>query len=132
MNTGHPKTVPASKLEQVRTADAVVLRPVGTLGDALADDIRERALGAHAPVVIDLDACVRIEASAVERISSSWTLFRPEMCFAGGTAADRRMLESQQLAGSLAVFASVDQALEARAGTVGNWDLPQEPITSVA
>ena len=123
---------PASRLEQVRIHDIVVLRPVGHLDDGLADDIRERALEAHAPVVIDLDACLQLEGSAIERITSAWTLYRPEMCFACSEVGDRRMLEARQHAGALAVFASVAQAVEVRAGVAGGWEAPDGAVPSPA
>lgn len=121
MDTGHT-TIPASKLEQVRTDEVVVLRAAGTLDDLLADDIRVRALEAHAPVVIDLDACEHVEGSAVERIASAWTLYRPEMCFSCSEAAARRKLESFHVEGALAVFDSVEQAVAVRGGAARGWD----------
>ncbi len=129
MDTGHTAASPASTLVQVRTDDVVVLRPIGALDDALADDIRERALEAHAPVVIDLDACLQLDASAIDRITSSWTLFRPEMCFACGSVGDRRMLESRPAESALAVFASVEDAVGARGGAPGGWDVPDLPLS---
>lgn len=132
MDTGHTTAIPASKLEQIRTEDVVVLRPVGSLDDAMADDIRERALDAHAPVVIDLDACLQLDASAIDRITSSWTLYRPEMCFACGAVGDRLMLQSRPAESALAVFASVDDAVDARGGTAGGWDVPDVAVPAPA
>lgn len=132
MDTGHTTAIPASRLEQIRTADVVVLRPVGTLHDALADDIRERALEAHAPVVIDLDACLHLDASAIDRITSSWTLYRPEMCFACPVVGDRLMLQSRQPGAAFAVFASVEEAVLARSGGPGGWDVPDAAVPASA
>lgn len=133
MDTRHETTtIPASRLEQVRTKDVVVLRPVGTLDDTLADDIRERALEARAPIVIDLDGCLHLEGSAVQRIASSWTLYRPEMCFACSSVGDRRMLEGFQSDGALAVFASVDQAMAVRGGVAGGWGTPDAALRPTA
>ncbi len=132
MDTGHTTAIPASRLEQVRTGDVVVLRPVGRLDEALADDIRERALGAHAPVVIDLDRCLQVDVAAIERIASAWTMYRPEMCFACTEVGDRRMLEAHQPEGALAVFASVEQAVAARAGLPGGWETPDGAVPSPA
>lgn len=132
MDTGHTAAIPASRLEQIRTDDVVVLRAIGHLDDSLADDIRERALEAHAPVVIDLDACLELDASAIERIATAWTLFRPEMCFACSEVGDRRMLEARRAEGSLPVFASVDHAVAARGGAVGGWDAHDGAVPSPA
>ncbi len=132
MDTEHTTAPPASRLEQVRTGDVVVLRPIGRLDDALADDIRERALEAHAPVVIDLDGCLQIAASAIDRIASAWTLYRPEMCIACSEPGDRRMLEVRQPGGALAVFASVEQAIAARDGLPGGWKTADSTVPSPA
>lgn len=132
MDTGHTAATPASRLEQIRTDEVVVLRPVGHLDDALADDIRERALEARAPVVVDLDACHQLDASAIDRIASSWTFFRPEMCFVCSAPVDRDLLAARRGAGSLAVFASVGDAVAARAGDVGGWDAHVEAVPSPA
>jgi hypothetical protein len=117
-----------SRILQQRRDDVVVLRPLGPLDASLADDLRERTLEAHAPVVIDLDGCMRIDADAIHRIASAWHLYRPEFCFACGGVGDRRMITVASVSDAVAVFSSVDDAISKKTDAPGAWpiDAPDE------
>jgi hypothetical protein len=94
------------------------LQPLGVLDDALAGDLREQVLEAHASVVIDLDHCMEFRASAIHDIVSAWQLYRPDFCFACSGPGDRRMMETLTAAADVAVFCSLDEALDALQVTV--------------
>lgn len=96
-----------------RHDDVVVLRPMDILDDELAGDVREQLLEAHAPVIIDLDHCVHVEASAIRNIATSWQLYRPDFSFACSNAVDRQMMHSLGTTGDVEVFDSVEDALAA-------------------
>lgn len=91
----------------------VVLRPLGALDEALADDLRELCLEAHAPVVIDLEGCLRVETGGFHKLVDDWALYRPKMCVVCSDPGDVRMLETTSLRFPLPLFATVDQAVAA-------------------
>lgn len=78
-----------AKVARRRHGDTVVLQPLGPLDNALAGDVREQVLEAHAPVVIDLDHCARFEATAIHDIVAAWQLYRPKFSFACSNPGDR-------------------------------------------
>lgn len=113
--------VASAPVAQRRLADVVVLQPLAHLDLTLADELRLLALEAHAPVVVDLDRCLGFDAEAVERLASAWQLHRPQLSVVAGAPGDRVMLERLQLTWNLAVFASVEEAVQARRRRPGGW-----------
>lgn len=101
-----------ARIVQVRRDPAVVIRPVGALDEDLADEIRELALEAHAPVVVDLGDCVLTSRRSIRRIALAWQLYRPQLCVVCRRDSGRPMLARAGIADHLAVFDSVDEALE--------------------
>lgn len=102
-----------ARIIQVRRDPAVVIRPVGALDEALADDIRELALEAHAPVVLDLGDCVLTNRRSIRRVALAWKLYRPHLCIVCHRDGGRQMLERAGIPDHLAVFDSLDEAMDA-------------------
>ena len=122
-----PPSEPA-RVTQLRRDGVSIIRPTGRLDADLADEIRHLALEARAPVVVDLDDCVLIDPAAVLRIVSGWEFFRPEMCVVSSRPGARQLLQRAGVDAELAVFPSVDHAMDDRADpTTGDRWLPARP-----
>jgi len=96
-----------------RTEDAVVLLPTGDLDEPLVDELRIQALEAHAPVIIDLDGCMRLDGAALCKLASAWPLYRPAMHLVCSSPGDRGMLALLDVPDPLPVHATVDEAFAA-------------------
>lgn len=100
-------------ISQQRAGAVVILRPSGPLDDDLADDIREAALEAHHPVVIDLSDCAVVGREPAQRIAFAWKLFRPRMSIVCPRSSGRRLLHRAGVDSHVAVFPTVAAAVEA-------------------
>ena len=108
------------RVDRQRIGEMTVLRPRGRLDRDLADDVRQFALEAHGPVVIDLDDCALIDPASVQRLAFEWELYRPEMCVVSSRNATRELLHLASVDQELPVFADVDHAADARQAS-GRW-----------
>ena len=98
-----------------REHGVVVLRPVGALDRRLSERLRRAVLDARRPVIVDLDAC-EVEPAILEGIAVDPKLYSvPELCIVAWSPAQREQLGNAGVAHRFAVFASVDDALQARA-----------------
>ena len=119
--TATVRTQPALRVSQHRRDGVVVLRPIGALDRTLVDELRQLALEAHAPVVVELSECVLVDPAALQRIAQGWELYRPLMCIVCHRASGRQLLERAGVTEHAAVFERVGQALEARTGRPDGW-----------
>lgn len=101
----------AAPIGRTRTAGAVILRPSGVLDVFLADELRIQVLEAHAPVVIDLDACDLVESAALTILSSSWAMYRPAMHLVSTDESLRVQASAVDVRDPLPVHADVEAAL---------------------
>ena len=108
------------RVERLRIGDMTVLRPRGGLDRDLADDVRQFALEAHGPVVIDLDECILVDPRSVQRLAFEWEMYRPEMCVVSSRNATRELRHHVRVDEELLVFDDVDRALEDRRAS-GRW-----------
>lgn len=100
----------SSRITQRREDDVSVIRPTGALDRDLADDIRERCLEAHRPVVIDFTDCVLTDIASLRRVVLEWQLYRPHMCIVSPRAT---VLRRAAVDHHVPVFRSVEEAMEA-------------------
>ena len=112
-----------------REHGVVVLRPVGALDRRLAERLRRAVLDARRPVIVDLDAC-DVEATVLERIAVDPKLFSvPELCLVARSPGCRDLLARAGLDHRFALFATIDDALQARAfareGYGAGWMRPE-------
>jgi hypothetical protein len=107
----------------------LVLRPVGTLDRRLTERLRRAVLDASRPVAVDLDTC-DVEPAALDRIAVDPKLFSvPELCLVARSPGRRDQLGRAGLDRRFALFATVDDALQARAfaraGYGPGWTRPE-------
>ena len=119
--TADVRTQKTQRVSHHRRDDIVVLRPIGALDGTLVDEVRELALGAHAPVIVELNECVLVDPAALRRIAQGWELYRPQMCIVCHRAGGRQLLARAGVDQHLAIFERVGQALVARAEASGGW-----------
>ena len=104
-----------SRITQLRVEGVAVIRPVGALDRALADDIRRCSPDGNAPVVIDLTDCVLTDTSFLRRGAIEGQFRRPHTCIVSPRPTARRLLRRSGLARHVPVFRSVQEAMEERA-----------------
>lgn len=98
-----------------RSDGVVVLQPLGALDARLVERLRRAALETSRPVIVDLDECVLIDATAVERMAIDPQLAgRADLCFVCRDGACRGLLGTTGVDGRFAVFTRVEDALQAR------------------
>ena len=98
-----------------REHGVVVLRPVGALDRRLTERLRRAVLDASRPVVVDLDSC-DVEPAVLDRIAVDPKLFSvPELCLVARSPGRRDLLACAGLDRRFALFATIDDALQARA-----------------
>jgi hypothetical protein len=103
----------APRISQHRVGAVAVLCPRGGLDFEVAEELRELALGAHAPVVIDLRECVLIHPESIHRLAVDRALYRPQLCLVCPRQSGRELLRLAAVDEHLAIFATVERALEA-------------------
>ena len=101
----------APRITQTRMDGATILRPIGALDGNLVEDIREVALEAHGPVVVDLEEAVLVDPTPLRRIVLGWQLYRPPMCIVCHRPAALELLHRADIGQHVAVFESVEAAL---------------------
>lgn len=101
------------RVDQQRVDGAVVVQPIGRLDADLVGDVRQVALEAHAPVIVDLTGSVLIDPIAVQRIAHDWELYRPRMCIVCPRPTGRELLVRAGLHEHLAIFDDAEVALDA-------------------
>lgn len=102
------------RVVQHRVGEVVVLRPRGGLDRALAEDLRQLAREANAPVIVHLDDCVLVDPRALQRVAFEWETRRPEMCIVCPRNSARQLLHRARVDRELLIFRDVDLAIEAR------------------
>jgi anti-anti-sigma regulatory factor len=102
----------APRISQHRVGVVAVLSPRGGLDFEVAEELRELALGAHAPVVIDLGECVLIHPESIHRLAADQALHRPQMCLVCPRQSGRELLRLAAVDEHLAIFGTVEGALE--------------------
>ena len=115
------RTQRAQRVSQHRREEVVVLRPVGALDGTLVGEVRQLALEAHAPVIVELTECVLVDPAALQRIALGWERYRPQLCIVCHRASGRQLLERAGIDQHLAIFERVGQALVARAESPDGW-----------
>lgn len=104
-----------SRIAFRREHGVIVLRPVGALDRRLTERLRRAVLDARRPVIVDLDTC-EVEASVLDRIAVDPKLFSvPELCLVARSPGCRDLLVLAGLDRRFALFATIDDALQARA-----------------
>lgn len=104
-----------SRIAFRREHGVVVLRPVGALDRRLGERLRRAVLDARRPVIVDLGAC-DVEPTVLERIAVDPKLFSVrQLCLVARSPGRREVLARAGLDQRFALFATVDDALQARA-----------------
>lgn len=115
--TDHDQSPAEPEVHRTWRQGVLVLRPQGPVDSSVIERVRTLVRDASTPVVIDLDESILVDRAALDEVVRRRS-FVPspsfDMCLVSKRLSCRRLLGHVGLSATIAVFQSIEDAIQAR------------------